>query len=290
MAKNKKTSWHPAFVQAIQADLAAYRDILEFTPELPLTTEPLRIDLAIIKKKKDIVIDNSIARFFRKDNLLEYKSPTDSLSIRDFSQVHAYAYLYATITPGVELADITLTFIENKHPRKFLQYLANEHGCKIEKPAPGIYLVERNLLPLQIVETKKLSEKENIFLKALTNRLRPSSLEAILEAKEKLEQTIRLDAYFDVVINENTEAFEEVQIMARKSPTLEEVLIRTGWAQRMEDQGIEKGIEQGIEQGKEQAKRAFVRNLLAEGMTIEKIAAIAELPVEKVREFTEVSS
>jgi hypothetical protein len=45
MAKNKKTAWHPAFVQAIQADLAAYHDILEFTPELPLTTEPLRVDL-----------------------------------------------------------------------------------------------------------------------------------------------------------------------------------------------------------------------------------------------------
>jgi predicted transposase/invertase (TIGR01784 family) len=51
----------------------------------------------------------------------------------------------------------------------------------------------------------------------------------------------------------------------------------------MEDQGIERGIEQG----KEQAKRAFVCNLLAEGMTIEKIAAIAELPVEKVREFAQ---
>jgi hypothetical protein len=276
MAKNKKTAWHPAFVQAIQADLAAYRDFLEFTAELPLTTEPLRIDLAIIKKKKrDIIIDNSVARFFRKDNLLEYKSPADSLSVRDFAQVHAYAYLYASITPGVDLADITITFIENRYPRKFLQYLANEHGGTIENPAPGIYLVERKLLPIQIVETKKLCEKENIFLKALTNRLRPDSLGAILEAKEKLEQTVRLDAYFDVVINENPRAFEEVQTMARKSPTLKEVLIRTGWAQEWKEQCIE------------QAKRAFVLNLLDEGMPIETIARAAELPVEKVREFAQ---
>jgi predicted transposase/invertase (TIGR01784 family) len=283
MAKNKKTSWHPAFVQAIQADLAAYRDILEFTPELPLTTEPLRIDLAIVKKIRDIVIDNSIARFFRKDNLLEYKSPTDSLSSRDFAQVHAYAYLYATITPDVDLADITLTFIENRYPRKFLQYLANVHGCKIEKPSPGIYLVERKLLPLQIVETKKLSEKENIFLKALTNRLRPDSMEAILEAKEKLEQAIRLDAYFHAVIKENPKAFKEVQAMPRKSLTIDDVLVEIGFTQRMEERAREQGIEQGIERGKEK----IALNLIQEGMSIEKIAAIAELPVGKVRELAQ---
>jgi predicted transposase/invertase (TIGR01784 family) len=55
----------------------------------------------------------------------------------------------------------------------------------------------------------------------------------------------------------------------------------------MEARAREQGIEQGIEQGKEQAKKAFVRNLLAEGMPMEKIADIAELPVEKVREFAQ---
>jgi len=169
MAKRKKTSWHPAFVQAIQADLAAYRDILEFTPELQLTTEPLRIDLAVIKKKGDIIINNSVARFFRKDNLLEYKSPADSLSARDFSHVHAYAYLYHAITPGTDITDITLTFIASKHPRAFLRYLADVHACTIETPAPGIYLVQRNILPMQVVETGKLSAEGNIFLKTLTN-------------------------------------------------------------------------------------------------------------------------
>jgi hypothetical protein len=164
-----------------------------------------------------------------------------------------------------------------------LQYLADAHGSTIEKPSPGIYLVERNILPLQIVETKKLSASENIFLKALTNRLRASSLEAILEAKEKLDQAIRLDAYFNVVINENTEAFEEVQIMARKSPTLEEVLIRTGWAQEWKERCIEKGKEQATEQ----TKRKIALNLLQESMPIGKIATIAELPVEKVRELAQ---
>jgi hypothetical protein len=43
-------SWHPAFVDAIQLELEQYLGILEFIPEYQLTTEPLRIDVVIIKK------------------------------------------------------------------------------------------------------------------------------------------------------------------------------------------------------------------------------------------------
>jgi hypothetical protein len=40
--------------------------------EYQLTTEPLRVDLLIIKKSRDLVIDKNIARIFRSDNILEY--------------------------------------------------------------------------------------------------------------------------------------------------------------------------------------------------------------------------
>jgi len=42
--KNNKTYWHPAFIEALQAELEEYKDILEFYPEFPLTLEPLKID------------------------------------------------------------------------------------------------------------------------------------------------------------------------------------------------------------------------------------------------------
>ena len=67
--------------------------------------------------------------------------------------------------------------------------------------------------------------------------------------------------------------------MARKSPTLEEVLTENGYIYKVEERGRVRGIEQGLEQAEEK----FVRNLLKEGLTIEKIAAIAELPAERVR-------
>jgi ribosomal protein L31E len=266
-SKKVASSWHPAFVEAIQADLAAYREYLEFTPELQLTSESLRIDFAIVKKAEGIIIDNPIARIFRKNNILEYKSPSDYLSIGDFAQVHAYAYQYAAITPDVDLADITLTFVENRHPRKFLHYLKHEFELKIENPSPGIYLVQRKHLPLQVVETKLLPEKENVFLKSLTNTLSGDMIEVILDARERIGQAVRLKAYFDIVIKENPEAFLEVQNMARKSLTIDDVLIQTGLAQRFEERGREQ----------------TARNLLNRHMSIEEIASITELPIEKVR-------
>ena len=59
-------------------------DVLDFHPEYNLTSEPLRIDCVVIKKAKGAVIEKNIAAIFRGVNLVEYKNPTDYLSIDDF--------------------------------------------------------------------------------------------------------------------------------------------------------------------------------------------------------------
>jgi hypothetical protein len=56
-------------------DLIAYADILDFDIEYPLTREPLRVDVIIIKKKKDVVIKKNIAAIFRGRNIVEYSQP-----------------------------------------------------------------------------------------------------------------------------------------------------------------------------------------------------------------------
>jgi hypothetical protein len=49
--------WHPAFVQAVKLDLEPYRDSLEFIPEYRLTSEPLQIDVVIIKKAPNLLFE-----------------------------------------------------------------------------------------------------------------------------------------------------------------------------------------------------------------------------------------
>jgi hypothetical protein len=107
-------SWHPAFLEAIQRELAQYKDVLEFISEYQLTAEPLRIDVVIIKKIKDIPLRKNIAAIFRTVNLLEYKSPTDSLSVEDFYKVYGYGCLYMFLNK-ISINDLTLTFVESRY-------------------------------------------------------------------------------------------------------------------------------------------------------------------------------
>jgi len=268
-----KLHWHPAFLQAIQLELIEFREYLEFRYEHNLTFEPLRIDLLIIKKPKELHIDKNIARTFRSDNILEYKSPEDYLSVKDFWKVCAYANLYAAITQGVELSDITLTFVDSRHPRKLLRYLTEVRGYTVEETSPGLYEVKGDYLPIQIIETKKLSGKENRWLESLRGGLKETRLGVIFEEGKKLAREINIDAYLDVVLRANMETFTEVYKMT--APTLKEILTKVGFLPEWEKQISERGIEQGQEK--------TARNLLGMGMPIEDIARASELPIEKVR-------
>ena len=107
----------------------------EFITEYQLTDEPLRIDVLVIKKLKDIQINRAIGKIFRKYNILEYKSPTDYISIDDYYKVKAYVYLYKALsqeTDGVNIDEITITLTSSKYPRKLMNYLKNKQGAVVE--------------------------------------------------------------------------------------------------------------------------------------------------------------
>jgi len=269
---DRKSPWHPAFVDAIRMELFDYRDSLEFKYEHPLNTEPLRIDLLIIKKPKDLIIDKNIARIFRADNILEYKSPDDYLAVNDFLKVYAYANLYAAITPGVDFADITLTFVENRHPRNLLKYLTKTRGYKAEETSPGIYLVTGDYLPIQIIESGKLSEQENLWLRSLVKDLPAINAGSILDKARKLGDKAQLGAYLDVLLRTNPKAFLEAKNMARRRmPTLEEALDEIGVLPKM----IERSEKRGLERGRREGEQNII-NLLKSGKSPEEIIQLME--------------
>ena len=281
--KHGKLHWHPAFLQAIQLELFDYRDLLEFKYEYQLTSEPLRIDLLIIKKPKDVTIDKNIARVFKTDNIIEYKSPDDYLSVKDFLKVYAYANLYAAITPNVELSDITITFVENRYPRKLLEYLTDTRHYRIEESAPGIYRVSGDYIPIQIIESKKLPEIENLWLKSLTNDLELRNASAILEAGKKRIAEAPLGAYLDILLRANPEVFLEARTMATSTGrTFEEVFTEAGIIPQWIEQGRAQGMEQGRAQGMEQGMEIAARNALARGIPIETVHEITGLDTKTI--------
>jgi hypothetical protein len=54
---------------------------LIFEIERDLTAAPLKIDVLIIKKRKNVAIKKNIAEIFRHYNIVEYKSPDDYISL-----------------------------------------------------------------------------------------------------------------------------------------------------------------------------------------------------------------
>jgi hypothetical protein len=275
-------SWHPAFFQAIQLELADFHHVLEFKSEYQLTSEPLRMDVLIIKNPKNLTIPRNIARIFRTDNICEYKSPADYLSVKDFLKVYAYAHLYAALSPGVALADITLSFVVSRYPRGLINYLTGVREYRVVESEPGIYGVSGDYLPIQIIQVKKLSAVDNLWLRSLTDDLEKDAAGVIV--KEGSKRLRFSGAYFDALIRANPEAFLEARTMAR--PTFEEVFTKAGlipqWIEQGRTQGLEQGRTQGLEQGFRQSRFEIARRMKNRGIPSNQIAEDTGLSLEDI--------
>ena len=165
--------WHPAFYAGLQIELQDEADKLIFDDEYQLSTKPMEIDVLIIKKDTKEKIHKNIGRIFRTYNIIEYKSPTDYLSLDDFYKVMAYAYFYKADTGKVgeiPIGEITLTFVCKNYPQTLISHLQKEWGCHAEQIESGIYYVTggKLMVPVQILLNHKLSKEENLWLHSLT--------------------------------------------------------------------------------------------------------------------------
>ncbi|MDR0637045.1 MAG: hypothetical protein LBF87_08200, partial [Treponema sp.] len=229
--------WHPAFVQALKLELEQYKDALEFISEYQLNAEPLEIDLVIVKKAPELVIKKNIAQIFKRINILEYKSPEDYFSVYDFYKVLSYAYLYAALNK-TDIRDMTISIIETRHPRDLFAYLGEEKNCSVTETSPGIYVVSGYHVAIQVIESKKLSFEENLWLKGLSDDLNAEAAGAILEESRKREREPDLGAYIYAILSANKKTIREVLNMAEGTLPFDELMEELGLAAKWEKRGV----------------------------------------------------
>jgi hypothetical protein len=204
-----RTSWHPAFAQAIKHELEDSKDALTFETEYQLTTEPLRIDVLIVKKKRNVVIKKNIGQIFRGFNIIEYKRPDEHITVEAYHKTQCYSRLYASLN-RVDINEMSVTLAVTQHPRKLLTFLRKQYT--VENVKPGIYYVEGDTSPTQILVADELPEEENVWLTSLRGDLTEEQIDHVLAAADGREG---IDAYLYAIVEANAETMGE-QFMRRK--------------------------------------------------------------------------
>ena len=209
--------WHPGFCSAMELEFLQYKDLLDFNREFPLSKEPLRIDLLMIKKIKDVVLDIDIGRLFKTYNIIEYKSPKDGLTIDDYIKTVGYAYLYkglgATVD-AVPLSELTATIVRDTEPTELFKKIQSEGGS-IEEKYPGVYYIHGVVsIPTQFILTSSLSKDFHVCLRVLSNRASEDDIKRFIEIANTFTEPIdkqNADAVMNVSINANREVYDKIR-------------------------------------------------------------------------------
>ena len=210
--------WHPAFYGGMQIELAGEKENLIFENEHQLGTKPKEVDVLIIKKNPEIEIQKNIGRIFRTYNIVEYKSPTDYLSVDDFYKVYAYACFYKSDAQNVnqiKAEEITITLATARHPRELIKHLETVRGYEVSGEN-GIYYIKGDFFPIQIIVTTELSEKENFWLRYLTDDIKEvETAKKIVSEYEKHQNEGLYQSVMELIVSANSETFREAKSMCQ---------------------------------------------------------------------------
>ena len=209
--------WHPAFCAGVQIELAEAGADLTFIREYQLGRKPNQVDLLVIKKEGTQRIRKNIGRIFRRYNIVEYKSPKDSLSVDDFYKVYGYACFYKSdvkTAESVDMDELTITFACHRYPAKLFRHLREKRKFQIRKVEEGIYYIIGDYLPIQILLLNRLPEKENLWLRNLTDHLSgEEQAERLVKDYWNHKDNTLDQAVMDIIIRANREQFEEAKNM-----------------------------------------------------------------------------
>ena len=212
-ADGKLLQWHPAFYADLQIEFREETEKLKFEREYLLSSKPMAIDVLIIKKKNAEPIHKNIGKIFRQYNIIEYKSPSDSLSVDDFYKVYGYTNFYKADTGKVNeipIQELTITLVSKRYPRELIRHLKEVRHYTIDNPEEGIYYVIGDILPIQILVTNRLSPEKNLWLYSLTDTLKDMSVtRQLLEDYKKNKDDQLYQAVMEIIVKANENRLKE---------------------------------------------------------------------------------
>lgn len=263
--------WHSGYYGAFALEFMENDADLVYETEHQLNHDPIRVDLLVVKKTREVQIANELGKVFRGHNILEYKSEGDAISIDTVFKINGYAMLYKAYgnpTDSIKEDDITVTITRYGYPREAIKAL-RENGYQVDKVHKGIYMITGAMLfPTQIVVISQLDKELHRWMTNLYRSIDKNLLrQVIIKVRGLSEKQIRLygNAYVNVLIEANR---KEMDKLGEEEPDMGEYL-----AEMFKDE-IEKG------------RTSTAARLLKRGKaTIQEIAEDCDLSEEKVLEI-----
>lgn len=174
-------------VNALKITLEPYRNQLSYREEFPLANGPRRIDCLIKRQANAPPIDLPIAAIFRQYNIIDYKSPHESMNVQNFYKVLSYAYSLPDFFHDDNiLTETTISLVSNHYLEKLTQHLKQQSASSadsfskdnpkklIEKIIPGLYHIHMDRphpFPMQIIVLPELPPEDYFWLHCLQRDL-----------------------------------------------------------------------------------------------------------------------
>lgn len=256
-----RKQWHGPFCSAMKLELGENREDIDFRKEYNLSSKPLQIDLLIIKKSEGIIIDNEIGKIFCGHNILEYKSPGDSLNIDTYFKVLGYACLYkagAETVDAIKEEDITLSFVREEYPRELVKYFQT-HGYVVEQRFQGIYYVTGGIFRFQVIVSGKLDPERHLWLTSLTRNMEKTQAENLVFRMSGLSlKADRQDAdsILELAMKANPKMFSKVKEENPMCEALMELM------KPEMDAAVEKAVEKAIEEATDTVQTQAVDTII----------------------------
>ena len=262
--------WHAGFCSAMYLELRDNNEDLEHITEYELNSKPLKVELLVIKKRRDVVIRNAIGKIFRTHNILEYKSPGDALNVDVYYKTIGYACLYKGYgdhVDGIPADEVTVSLVRKERPVKLIRYW-REHGFQVEKAHPGVYYISNGVFPTQLIVTDELEKKEYSWLQYLTRDVNEEMFDDMYREKKTFATQREQEAALSVL--DIAYAVHKEDEMGKRFSTI-----------------YKEGVQQAtIATSIENAKKF----LALKKLSCEEIAECTNLPLEEVRKLAEVTA
>lgn len=173
---------------------------------------------------------------------------------------------------------LTLTFVCSRFPRKFLRHLEEVREIKARRIEEGIYYLEGNPVPMQLLIPPRLSPENNYWMQHLRGNLkRGNEIEELMKRYEEHSHSRWYQAAIDLIIRANWENVKEEKNMCEA--------LRELFADELRE-----SEEKGLAAGAEKKLISQVCAKLKRKICVEEIAGALEEKIEVIHTICEVAA